>query len=67
MIEITLNEVLGKKRMKMSELSELSGVNKNSILSLYHNRSRRIDLDVMEKLCKALDCDLTELLRYTKD
>ena len=67
MIEITLNEVLGKKRMKMSELSELSGVNKNSILSLYHNRSRRIDLDVMEKLCKALDCDLAELLRYTKD
>ena len=67
MIEITLSEVLGKKRIKMSELSELSGVNKNSILSLYHNRSKRIDLDVMDKLCKALDCDLSDLLKYTRD
>ena len=67
MIEITLSEGLGKKWIKMLESSELLGVNKNSILILYYNRSKRIDLDVMDKLYKALDCDLSDLLEYTRD
>ena len=48
MINIVLSKILGEKRIKMSELSELSGVNKNTILSLYHNRVKRVDFETLE-------------------
>ena len=53
MINIVLSKILGEKRIKMSELSELSGVNKNTILSLYHNRVKRVDFDTESKSLKS--------------
>jgi len=67
MINIVLSKILEEKRIKMSELSELSGVNKNTILSLYHNRVKRVDFDTLEKIAKPLNISPLELLEYTPD
>ena len=67
MINIVLSKILGEKRIKMSELSELSGVNKNTILSLYHNRVKRVDFDTLEKIAKSLNSSPLELLEYIPD
>ena len=67
MINIVLSKILGEKRIKMSELSELSGVNKNTILSLYHNRVKRVDFDTLEKIAKPLHISPLEWLEYTPD
>jgi len=58
---------INTRRIKMSELSELSGVNKNTILSLYHNRVKRVDFDTLEKIAKPLNISPLELLEYTPD
>ena len=51
----------------MSELSELSGVNKNTILYLYHNRVKRVDFETLEKISKPLDISPLDLLEYIPD
>ena len=67
MINIVLSKILGEKRVKMSELSELSGVNKNTILSLYHNRVKRVDFETLEKISKPLDISPLDVLEYIPD
>ena len=67
MISSGLSEILGRKRIKMSELARKAGINKNTVLNLYHGRSTRIEFDVLNKLCNILECSPSDILRHTPD
>lgn len=67
MIRITLSRYLGDIRMKQSELSKISGVNKNTLSAFYNNEIKRVDLDILNKICNALNCNLTDIIEYTPD
>ncbi|MCL5290571.1 MAG: helix-turn-helix transcriptional regulator [Firmicutes bacterium] len=67
MIKNNLSIILGSKRMKMSELAEMAGLNKNTVLNLYHDKSTRIEFEVLNKLCAALDCQPGDLFEYVPD
>lgn len=65
MIKFTLDSVMfSKGRMKVTELQEKSGVNKNTLYSIYNNKSKRVDLSVLNRICAALDCQPGDLLEY---
>jgi len=67
MINSNLSEILGRKRIKMSELARKAGINKNTVLSLYHNRSSRIEFEVLNKICNVLECTPSDILQHTPD
>lgn len=67
MIKNNLSEILGRERIKMSELSAITGLNKNTVLNLYHEKSTRIEFQVLNKLCAALNCQPGDLLEYLPD
>ena len=67
MIRIKLSELLGKKKMTRKELAELVGVRPNTIGDLYHEKVKRVDLDLLNNICKVLDCELNDLLEYQPD
>ena len=67
MITSKLSEILGKKRIKMSELAKKAGINKNTVLNLYHDRITRIDFEVLNKLCNVLECAPSDILHHTPD
>ena len=67
MIDSKLSELLGRKRIKMSELARKAGINKNTVLNLYHGRSTRIEFEVLNKLCNVLGCTPSDILHYTPD
>ena len=67
MIESKLSEILGRKRIKMSELALKTGTTKNTVLNLYHNRTKRIEFDVLNKICNVLECTPNDILRHTPD
>lgn len=66
-VHCVLSTILGKKRIKMADLIRMSGVSKTTINVMYHDRAQRVDLDVMDRICKALDCDIPDLLSYVPD
>jgi putative transcriptional regulator len=62
-----LSELLGKKKMTRKALAELVGVRPNTIGDLYHEKVKRVDLDLLNNICKVLDCELNDLLEYQPD
>ena len=67
MINSNLSALLGSKRIKMSELARKAGINKNTVLNLYHNRSTRIEFEVLNKICNILECSPSDILHHTPD
>lgn len=53
--------------MKVPELVELSGLNKNTLYSFYKGDIKRFDLDTLEKLCTALKCQPGDLLEFKEE
>mgnify|MGYP004707035657 CR=1 FL=1 len=61
MIKCNLSRILGERRLKMVELAKEAGINKNTVLSLYHERAKGVTFEVMDKICGALECQPGEL------
>jgi len=62
-----LSEVMGRKRLKISDVLEGTGLARNTVAELYHGRVKRVDLETLDRLCNYLDVELSELLEHKKD
>lgn len=62
MVRILLSTLLGERRMTQSELSRKTGIRLNTINDMYHEMCESIKLEHITLICKALNCDLTDLL-----
>ncbi|CAH1055960.1 helix-turn-helix domain-containing protein [Paenibacillus pseudetheri] len=68
MIENKLSEIMGRKRLKISDIIEKTGLARNTVAELYHGRAKRIDLETLDKLCKALECEsLSEIIEFRQE
>lgn len=67
LIKIKLSELLGKNKMTRKALAELVGARPNTIGDLYHEKVKRVDLELLSNICRVLDCDLSDLLEYQSD
>ena len=52
------------KNMKKKELSELAGISNYTINKL--NGDGNVTMEVLEKICLALDCKVDDILEFTK-
>ena len=62
MIRILLSTRLGERRMTQSELDRVTGIRSQTINELYHDFAERVNLDDLDLICEALDCNLDDLI-----
>ena len=68
MIRFTLDRLMFEKgRMKVPELQEKSGVNKNTLYAIYNNTCTRVDLSVINRLCNALGWHAGDIMIHEPD
>lgn len=67
MIKNRLSIILGEQRMRVSELSKLTGISQNALNKIYHNKTKGIDFDTLDKLCNILQCNSQELFEFISD
>jgi len=67
MIRILLSTELGKRRWSQADLARKTGIRASTIGDYYNELTDRINFRHFELICKALDCDLTDLLVYHPD
>nr|DAW90259.1 MAG TPA: Cro/C1-type HTH DNA-binding domain protein [Bacteriophage sp.] len=60
-IKNNLSAILGKRLIKISEVSDATGISRTTLTNLYYRRSSGITFEVLDKLCKYLNCDVGEL------
>lgn len=65
MIKCHLSKILGEKKLKVSEVSRDTGINRGTITRLYQETAVRVEFDVLETLCRYLECEIGELLEIT--
>lgn len=61
-IHCRLDELLGERRMTLAKLSELVGVSVVNLSILKNDRARAIRYSTLAAICRALDCEIGELL-----
>jgi len=58
---------MGQRRINIQALHKETGLNRNTISNLYHDKAKRIDFDTIDKICKALNCTACDLIEYIPD
>ena len=67
MIENRLSELMGRKRLKISDVIEGTGLVRNTVAEMYHGRAKGANFETLDKLCTFLDVGVGELLEHKKD
>ncbi|NLJ99131.1 MAG: helix-turn-helix domain-containing protein [Tissierellia bacterium] len=63
-IIINLDNIMTKKRMSLFELAEKINVTNADLYSFINNKAEYIELSTLAALCKELDCQPGDLLKY---
>lgn len=67
MIKNRLSIILGEQRMRVSELSQLTGISQNALNKIYHNKTKGIDFETLNKLCTVLQRNSQEIFEFIPD
>lgn len=62
MIRIHLSRLLGERRWTQADLSRKTGIRAATINEIYNELAQRVNLEHLDLICEALDCDLDELI-----
>ena len=66
-IHCTLSTLMGKQRVSIQDIHSATGLSRNTVSSLYHDRATRIDYTTLGKLCSYFHCGVADLLGYLPD
>ena len=64
MIIINLDVKMAKRKMSLGELSEAVGITLANLSILKNNRAKAIRFSTLDAICRALDCQPSDILEY---
>lgn len=67
MIEIDLDVLLAMRKMTSLELSEKIGITQANLSILKTGKAKAIRFSTLEAICKALDCQPGDIIKYVKE
>ena len=66
-IIVNLDIMLAKRGMKSNELAEIVGITTANLSILKTGKAKAVRFSTLEAICKALDCQPSDILEYSKD
>ena len=66
MIRLTIDNCLEKQGITRYELSKRTGIRFQIIDNYYKNKVVRYDSDILNRICIALSCDISDILKFDK-
>ena len=65
-VNITVNEVMKKKKITISKLCREARLQFKQGQGYMTNTIESVDLNVLARICKTLDCEISDVLEYIK-
>lgn len=66
-IIVNLDVMLAKRKMKSNELADIVGITTANLSILKTGKAKAIRFSTLEAICKALDCQPSDILEYIAD
>lgn len=66
-IIINIDVMLAKRKMSVTELSERVGITMANISVLKNGKAKAIKISTLNSICKALECQPGDILKYVED
>lgn len=66
-ININLDVILAKRKMKSNELAKLVGITEQNLSILKTGKARAIRISTLDAICKHLECQPGDILEYSND
>jgi putative transcriptional regulator len=67
MIIVNVDVMLATRKMRSKELAKLIGITEQNLSILKTGRAKAVRFETLGKLCKALECNVGDLLAYEED
>jgi putative transcriptional regulator len=64
MIIIKVAEMMGKHKLNQKAVSDMTGIRPNTVSMLWHGTLKRLDMEQLDGLCKAFNCQPGDLLEW---
>ncbi|MCL4130851.1 UNVERIFIED_CONTAM: hypothetical protein GTU68_024667 [Idotea baltica] len=66
-IVVNLDVMLAKRKMRSKELAEIIGITSANLSILKSGKAKAIRFSTLEAICKALDCQPSDILEYQEN
>jgi putative transcriptional regulator len=66
-IIVNLDVMLAQRKMKSKDLAEMVGITTANLSILKSGKAKAIRFSTLEAICKALDCQPSDILEYIED
>jgi putative transcriptional regulator len=66
-IRVRLNVMLAERNVKSKDLAEYVGITEANLSLLKQGKVKGVRFDTLERICRFLDCQPGDLLRYEAD
>ncbi|MCR5790368.1 MAG: helix-turn-helix transcriptional regulator [Lachnospiraceae bacterium] len=66
MIKCNLSSLMGRDRKNIQDVCNETGLARNTVANLYHDRAKRVDYETMDKLCRMFQCTIGELYEFDR-
>jgi putative transcriptional regulator len=67
MIRIKLRQLLWDKELTAVAVHRATGISQSIISEIIHNKRVNVGLDIINKLCIFLECDISDILEFIPD
>ena len=67
MIRCHLARLMGKRKMKISDVLRETGLSRNTVTLMYKETAQRIDIEALDKLCRLFECEVADMLEFTDE
>ena len=67
MIKFKVKVLLAMREMTQKELAERTGIRPPTVSAICTGTVKHLPVDALDKICKVLDCQPSDLLEYVKE
>jgi putative transcriptional regulator len=64
MVRCHLTALIDRQGLKIAEVARSTGLNRSTITALCRNSATRVELPVIDRLCRYFECGVADLFEY---
>ncbi len=66
-INVNLDVMMAKRKIGLMELAEKIDITPANLSILKHNKAKAVRFSTLDAICKALDCQVSDILEWVED